>query len=69
MILLLDIIVAATLLSVGFVGGCFWSTNFLRERMDSERAHDGVAGGGEVHVLRPMEPTLAYGPVERSSSR
>lgn len=69
MILLLDLFLAATLLSIGFVGGCFWSTNFLRERMASETARERLTGTAEVHTLRSKEPTMAYGAVERSSAR
>lgn len=69
MILLLSVILSATLFSVGFVAGCFWSTNFLQHRVDRERGAGLPAKRSESAVSGTREPSFSFGLVERTPGR
>lgn len=69
MILLGHCIVGVTLSSVGFVAGCFWSTNFVRERMAHNGTISGMAGTTESLQLGLSGQKYSFVMEERTSVR
>lgn len=69
MILLLSVIVSATLFSVGFVAGCFWSANFLQNRVDQQGGAIVSANRVETPVPGALEPSFSFGLAEGASGR
>ncbi len=69
MILLLSVIVSAALFSVGFVAGCFWSANFLQNRVDQERGAAMAAHRLEGPVPGALEPSFSFGLAEGTPVR
>lgn len=69
MVLLVQLLVATTLFSVGFVVGCFWSTNFIRDRMERSNAPGGGKHGTGSQDMRSNEPLLSFAGRERTSGQ
>ncbi len=69
MILLIQLFAAMTLFSVGFVVGCFWSTNFVRDRMERNTALGSGKHGVEPQHMRSNEPVLSFAGRERTSGQ
>jgi len=66
MILLIQLFVGTTLFSLGFVVGCFWSTNFVRDRMERNSALGGGGRAVDPQNMRSNEPVLSFVGAERT---
>ena len=69
MILLIQLFVGATLFSIGFVVGCYWSTNFVRDRMERNNARGGGARVADPQNMLSNEPVFSFVGGERISGQ
>jgi len=69
MILLIQLFIGTTLFSLGFVVGCFWSTNFVRDRMERTNALRGGVRIDEPQHMRLNEPVFSFVGGERTSGK
>jgi hypothetical protein len=69
MILLFQVFIGTTLFSLGFVVGCFWSTNFVRDRMERNNALGGGVRVADPQHIRSNEPVFSFVGGERTSGQ
>jgi hypothetical protein len=69
MILLVQLFGGTVLFSIGFVVGCFWSTNFVRDRMERNATINDAGGAAEPFLGGSKDPEFSFAVGKRTSVR